>query len=119
LASRDCIVPSWKRKKKKKEWKFGFLCSGHSLGMMADLQVLLEYAESEQFDEKQTEREINNGRLTGAIFISLVDEAWEDKAPQVCMARGNAWMLLSLPLLLQNSLNSCIQNRDDIISASP
>jgi hypothetical protein len=87
--------------------------------MMADLQVLLEYAESEQFDEKQTQREINNGRLTGEIFISLVDEAWEDKAPQVCMARGNAWMLLSLPLLLQNSLNSCIQNRDDIISASP
>jgi hypothetical protein len=60
--------------------------------MMADLQVLLE---SEQFDEKEREREreINNGGLTGAIFISLVDEAWEDKAPKVCMARGNAWML--------------------------
>jgi len=69
------------------------LCSENSLGMMADLQLLLEYAESEQFDEKHREREIDNGGLTGAIFISLVDEAWEDKAPQVCMARGNAWML--------------------------
>jgi hypothetical protein len=27
--------------------------------------------------------------------------------------------MISLPLLLQNSLISCIQNRDDIISASP